>query len=559
MGEVISAAQMGMALGGLGLLLLGMGLLTSGLRMAAGRSLNRLLARWTRTRLRGFLAGTLLTGLVQSSAAVTVTTIGFANAGLIRLSQAAWVVFGNNVGTTMTGWLVALLGLRLKIEAFAMPLVGLGVLMRMVRPGRRLGAIGEAVAGFGILFLGLAFLRDALGEVALHVDLSLLEGDEIWRLLAAVAIGALVTTLMMSSSAALAIILTTASQGLVSVHLGAALVVGANLGTTTSSLLASIGAAPNAKRVTALHVIFNVITAVAALVLLKGILHAIHWGRDELGQGADPAVELAVFHTAFNVLGVLLMVPLSGRIVANLEGRFVSQEEDLARPRHLDRTVLGVPHVALEALRLESRRALSIASSIARDATRGGEADLAGRTSALRRLLIAMGEHAQELGRGTLPEEVARYLPQLLRAQARLLAMTGLAQDVTRTRAELEALEDRPVPDLDRDFLGRALRSLEGAGSEGTIDLALCGEARADLEAARDVERSRLLRASLSRQASIEATALLLQLYQLVRRLVEQAWKAAATIESVPKDGEPAAPAPPPEPAPVEVPEPSPG
>src|SRR5690606_31580746 len=115
---MLTPAQIGMTLGGVGLLLLGMGLLTSGLRLAAGRALHRLLARWTSTRLRGFLAGALLTGLVQSSAAVTVTTIGFANAGLITLSQAAWVIFGNNVGTTVTAWLVALLGLKLQIEAF---------------------------------------------------------------------------------------------------------------------------------------------------------------------------------------------------------------------------------------------------------------------------------------------------------------------------------------------------------------------------------------------------------------------------------------------------------
>lgn len=538
---MLTTAQIGMTLGGVGLLLLGMGLLTSGLRLAAGRALHRLLARWTRTRLRGFLAGALLTGLVQSSAAVTVTTIGFANAGLITLSQAAWVIFGNNVGTTMTAWLVAVIGLKLQIEAFALPLIGVGVVARMVRPGRRIGALGEAVAGFGLLFLGLAFLRDALGEIGSTVDLSVLEGPELWRELAAVGAGAVVTTLMMSSSAALAIVLATASQDLVSVHLGAALVVGANLGTTTSSLLASIGAAPNAKRVTALHVAFNVITAVAALILLDALLYAIHAGRDALGFGADPAVELALFHTLFNVLGVLLMVPLAGRLVRDLERRFISRDEDLARPRHIDRTVLGVPDVALEALRLESRRALCIAASIGRDATRGGEADLAGRTTALRRLLVTMGEHAREMSRGTLPEDVSRFLPQLLRAQARLLAITSLAQDITRVREELDAFGSTPPPDLDPEFLGRALRALEGAGSEGVIDLAVCTEARDALESARDAERARLLNASLYGELSVEATALLLQLYQLVRRLVAQAWKAVATIESLPKDGEPAA------------------
>ncbi len=541
---MISAAQVGVALGGLGLLLLGMGLLTSGLRMAAGRGLNRLLARWTSTRLRGFLTGTLLTGLVQSSAAVTVTTIGFANAGLLNLSQAAWVIFGNNVGTTVTGWLVAMIGLRLRIEALALPLIGVGILLRMLRNGRRLGAVGEAVAGFGVLFLGLAFLRDALGSVGEAVDLSVLEGPEVWRLLAGIGLGALITTLMMSSSAALAIILATASQGLVSVTLGAALVVGANLGTTTSALLASVGAAPNAKRVTALHVVFNLITAVAASILLRGILALIHLGRDELGRGADAAVELAIFHTSFNVLGVLLMIPLSGPIVRYLERRFISSDEDLARPRHIDRTVLGVPHVALEALRLESRRAATIAAGIARDAARSGHPDLAGRSTALRRLIVTMGELAKELGRGALPEDVARSIPQLLRAHARMLAVTSLAQDIARTRSELEALDLRITPDLDPTFLARALAVLAAAGSEGEIDIGRSSEARSELEAARDAERARLLRASMAGDLSVEATALLLQLYQLVRRLVEQTAKAAASIEAIPRETEPKGPGP---------------
>jgi phosphate:Na+ symporter len=527
-------AELGPLLGGLGLLLLGMGLLTDGLRMAAGQALHRLLALWTRTRLRGLATGALLTAIVQSSSAVTVATIGFANAGLLTLERSAWVVFGSNVGTTMTSWLVALIGLQVQISALALPMLGLGALMRLLRPGTRVAALGEAVAGFGLLFLGLSFLKDSLVEVGHSIDLSLLEGPELWRRLLAVLAGALITTLVQSSSAALAIILTTVSQGVLSLQLGAAMVVGANVGTTSTALLASIGAAPNARRVAALHVAFNLLTAVAAFLLLDLILAGVVRLAGAMGFDRQPAVELAVFHTATKLLGVLLMVPLSDRLVRMLGRRFVSQEEDLARPRHLDRNVLEVPQVAIEALRLESLRATGIAAGLARDALRGEDRQSSPRRNALRRLLVAIGEQARALGRVSLPDKVARELPQLLRAQARLLALSSLADEMRETRAQIAALgEDRP-PELDAAFLASAIEALTHAGADGEVDTARCGAARDRLEAAREVERRRILDAALRGELPIEAAGLLLQLYQLVRRAVAQAWKALISIDSHP-------------------------
>ena len=132
----------GAFIGGLGLFLLGMALMTDGLKIAAGRTLRDILGRWTRTRLRGLLAGALVTSMVQSSSAVTVATIGFVNAGLLTLAQAVWVIFGANVGTSMTGWLVALVGFHVRIDALALPLLGLGMLLRITGADRRRGAIG---------------------------------------------------------------------------------------------------------------------------------------------------------------------------------------------------------------------------------------------------------------------------------------------------------------------------------------------------------------------------------------------------------------------------------
>ncbi|MDP1555915.1 MAG: Na/Pi symporter, partial [Hyphomonas sp.] len=153
-------------LGGVGLFLLGMNLLTDGLKLAAGDGLRAILRRWTGTPIRGLSAGAMLTGLVQSSSAVTVATIGFVNAGLLTLNQAVWVIFGANIGTTMTGWLVSLIGLKIDVGAMALPFIGIGMLGRLVTAHRpRASGIGQAVAGFGLFFLGIGILKDGFGEL----------------------------------------------------------------------------------------------------------------------------------------------------------------------------------------------------------------------------------------------------------------------------------------------------------------------------------------------------------------------------------------------------------
>ena len=164
--------MLGQLFGGIGLFLLGMQLLTNGLKQAAGRSLRAALEMATGSRLRGLVSGTLITALVQSSSAVTVATLGFVNAGLLTLTQSVSIIYGSNIGTTMVGWLVALIGFKFKISAFALPMIGLGMVLRITGNNNRLGHIGTAVAGFGIFFIGLDFLRDAFDGLSSSVPLA---------------------------------------------------------------------------------------------------------------------------------------------------------------------------------------------------------------------------------------------------------------------------------------------------------------------------------------------------------------------------------------------------
>ncbi|HBN14489.1 MAG TPA: MFS transporter, partial [Pseudohongiella sp.] len=152
---------LGTLLGGLGIFLLAVSMITDGLKLAAGRALRDILARSTRTPVRGIASGFLLTSVVLSSSAVTIATIGFVNAGLLGLKQAMSIILGATIGTTVMGWLVSIVGFDLNIASFALPMVGLGMMLRLFGPSKRLGAVGEAVAGFGLFFIGVDFLGDA--------------------------------------------------------------------------------------------------------------------------------------------------------------------------------------------------------------------------------------------------------------------------------------------------------------------------------------------------------------------------------------------------------------
>lgn len=402
--------------GGLGLFLLGMSMMTDGLKLAAGPALENILAGATRTRLHALGSGVMVTALVQSSSAVTVAAIGFVNAGLLSLGPALWVLFGANVGTTMTGWIVALVGLKFKIEALAMPLIGVGVVMRLTGEGQRRGAVGSALAGFGLLFLGIAMLQQSFTGLAGEIKLPTGEGP--LAVVAQVAIGALMTVLMQSSSASMAIALTAAQGGLLSTQGAAAVVIGANIGTTVTALMAAIGATPNARRAASAHVIFNLMTATVALGLLPWLLGAIGVMGEAMGLDSDPAAKLAMFHTIFNVLGVLLMWPVAAHLTRWLQARFRAREDDEAQAQFLDDNVLQVPALAVEALQREVERTGHVAVRMARAALAGASAPALTRDQLiLTRLDAAVEAFVGRMSRAAMSERASKRLAQILRVQ----------------------------------------------------------------------------------------------------------------------------------------------
>ena len=341
--------QITLIFGGLGLFLLGMTFMTDGLKAMAGDSLRSLLARFTRGRLSAVGTGLAFTAAVQSSSVTTLAAIGFVNAGLLSLQQVLGVLYGANLGTTLTGWMVSLLGIRIQASAFALPLIGLGAILKLV--GRdRIRFAGLAMAGFGLLFLGIDSMQAGMAQAGQWTFLDAFAADNLLGRLALVGIGMLMTIVMQSSSAAFAVTLTAVSTGSIEFADAAALSIGQNVGTTFKAFLASLGGTSNAKRAATGHVLFNVLTGAIPFFLLAPFLYIVGQAVAFSGASPDPTILLAAFHTVFNMTGVLLMTPFIPRTARLLEGWFRSDAETLGKPRYLDPSILAVPGTAVEAV-----------------------------------------------------------------------------------------------------------------------------------------------------------------------------------------------------------------
>ncbi|WP_432472174.1 Na/Pi cotransporter family protein [Amphritea sp. HPY] len=408
-------SNIGDLIGGLGLFLLGMQMMTNGLKSAAGQSLRKALQAATKSRLRGLASGTLITALVQSSTAVTIATIGFVNAGLLNLGQSIAVIYGCNIGTTMTGWLVATIGFNFRISIFALPMIGLGMLIRLVGGDRRQAHFGTAMTGFGLFFIGLSFLKDTF--IGLENAFPLQEvGTTSVGLALFMLAGFTLTVLIQSSSAAMAITLSLAAAGAIPLTAAGALVIGANLGTTSTAALSVIGATSNAKRIACAHVIFNLITGLVGLVLLMTLSGVIN--SSGLTDIFDMVILLALFHTLFNLLGVLLMWPLTTPMEKFLNRRFRTAEADAAKPVYLDKNILETPPLAIDAMTRELARVSRMSGTLAKEALSAEANDrshIQAQIVCINKLITKIGSFNQKLAQQNLSEESAEILPSAMR------------------------------------------------------------------------------------------------------------------------------------------------
>jgi len=290
-----------LCLGGLGLFLLGMVVLTDGLRALAGRALRRMLSRFTRSPRSGAMIGALTTAVVQSSSATTVATVGFVGAGLLTFPQALGIVLGANVGTTVTGWLVALLGFKLELGTAALPIVFVGVLIRLFAGGRASSA-GFAVAGFGLIFVGISLLQQGMGGFVGIITPESFPGDTWTGRLLLVVFGIVFTLVTQSSSAGVAMALAAVNASAMTVQQAAAAVIGMDIGTTVTAVLATVGGSVHARRTGYAHAMYNIFAGTAAFLILVPFMRAFEHFAPRL-LASEPELVLVGFHTFFNLLG----------------------------------------------------------------------------------------------------------------------------------------------------------------------------------------------------------------------------------------------------------------
>lgn len=320
--------------GALALLLWGMDLLSSGIQKGAGNKLQKLLSVVSGNRFTAVFTGLLVTGIIQSSSATTVMVVSFVNAQILSLTQAIGIIFGANIGTTVTAWIVSFLGFSFKVSAIAIPLIGIGFFLKSLKKAK-IKNFSDLFLGFGMLFLGLDLLGDTLSLNPESV--SFINSITDWGFLGiivGVLIGAVLTGLIHSSSAFTAIILTMAAAGSINWKLSAALVLGSNIGTTIDAVLSSIGASTNAKRAAAVHVGFNICGTIIAIICFNPFLSLV----DLIVPGTPESNitnHIAMLHTVFNTCSTLIFLPFVNQIamlVSKLIKEPKSQEKEYKLP-----------------------------------------------------------------------------------------------------------------------------------------------------------------------------------------------------------------------------------
>ncbi|WP_144393446.1 Na/Pi cotransporter family protein [Pleionea sediminis] len=435
-------------IGGLGVFILAVSMMTDGLKQAAGSSLRALLAVWTSSARRGVFSGFLMTAIVQSSSAVTVATIGFVNAGLLTVRQALGVVYGSNVGTTITGWLVVLTGLKVDIHAIALPLIGIGMFIRMVNKEGKFPSIGLAIAGFGLFFLGIDILKGAFETLAVNFELSQVSADGFQGVLMFLFVGIVMTVVTQSSSASIALTITASTAGVIHIDAAASMVIGANVGTTSTAIIATIGATPNAKRVALAQVLFNVSTGMIALLLFPVMFMFIHGFSQLFYLSTEPSVALALFHTVFNILGVLIILPVNNRLANFLESRFVSYQSEPSKLKYLDKTLVNTPVLAVNALILELRsmakRVLEL-TNVCSSKEKIALPYVYSQQEIIKHLSAEISRFIVHIERNTISQETASQLLILMRVDEYLLSC---ANNLVLTSEQKKQLSELGVSEL---------------------------------------------------------------------------------------------------------------
>ncbi len=360
------AHLVGELIGGLGIFLLGMKFMSEGMQAVAGNSLRRLISTVTGNRFFAIIVGVIVTCIVQSSSITTVMVVGFVNSGVMSLVQAVGVIMGANIGTTITGWILVL-----KIGKYGLPLVGCSAFVYLFSQKDRWRYYAMGLMGTGMVFFGLELMKDACGIIKETPDFATwfqaFQADSYLGVLKCCMVGCILTTMVQSSSATLGITISLAYQGVISYETAAALVIGENVGTTITALLASLGATTNARRAAYFHVLFNLTGVFWITLIFHWYIQLVQWiihvdvlkevMVDGFATFPNTTPAIAATHSIFNIANVVLFIPFVGMLVRVLE-RIVPSKESKEKPRltGLDMRMLENPILAIEQSKKELER-----------------------------------------------------------------------------------------------------------------------------------------------------------------------------------------------------------
>lgn len=338
-------------LGALGLFMFGMELSSTGIQRAAGDRLQGTVNFMTRNRFVAVFTGVLVTVVIQSSSATTVMVVSFVNAGLLNLVQAIGVIMGANIGTTLTGWIIAAVGVqKFSIAVIAVPLFGVGFFMSLMKKrGDAFVSYGEGLMGFAMIFLGLEYLAKAIPDPSPDALLFLKNfADQGWfAILVCVLVGTVFTMLINASSATIAIVIGLSAKGILSFEMAAAITLGANIGTTFDSFLVSLGTNTNAKRAAWAHILFNVIGTVWVVVVLRPFITLVDWITPGPITAQSAGAHIAMMHTLFNAANTLVLLPFVRQYAGLLERAIKpkADEEEAAKLQYRPSVLLSSPEL----------------------------------------------------------------------------------------------------------------------------------------------------------------------------------------------------------------------
>lgn len=349
---------------GVAIFLFGMLALEEGFKAFTGGVLEKLLRRTTDKLWKSISFGVVSTTLMQSSSLVSVITISFLSAELITLAAGIGIVFGANLGTTTGAWLVAAFGLKVKLSAYAMPMLVFGIIL-IFQKAQSLKGVGYILAGVGFLFLGIHYMKEGFDTFKQTLDLAEYAMSGYAGLFVYALIGIMATVIMQSSHATLVLVLTALAAQQITYDNALALAIGSNVGTTITAILGAMSSNVQGKRLAGAHLIFNLVTGVIAIALIQQLILLVDWISNSVGIAADNyTLKLAVFHTAFNLLGIVIMLPFIGRLVSFLQRVIAEPAPDIETPRYLSSASLEIPDAAIEAVRKETARLYDLSVDI---------------------------------------------------------------------------------------------------------------------------------------------------------------------------------------------------